>query len=368
MKSSRNITGRVDAWLVLATTLLLALSILMVFSATAVTAEKLSGDSTSYIRKHLLAILVGLISLVSISRMELRRLQRISTPFLALVSLLLVIVLIPGIGHTAGGASRWLALGSFRVQPGELIKVACIIFFATYIEINHALMRSFKWGVFIPLIIVGVLSGLLLVEPDFGSTVILLTVVFCQLLTVSRISQLAGIGVLGLLTLGLVAIASPYRVRRLVSFLDPFGDASNAGYQLVQSLIAVGSGGLFGVGLGAGKQKLFYLPAAHTDFIFALISEELGLVGALGVLILFLIIGLRGLRIAKSFVDDPYLCSLCVGCTGLIVIPALLNMGVVLGLLPTKGLVLPLVAYGGTAMVVNLSAMGVLLRLSRSRA
>jgi cell division protein FtsW len=226
-------------------------------------------------------------------------------------------------------------------------------------------MGEFLTGVLIPFLIVATAGGLLLLQPDFGTTVILMSVVFFQLFTVARLRHLIAIGLAGVVALGVMAVSSPYRFRRLESFLDPFKDASATGYQLIQSLIAVGSGGLFGQGLGASKQKLFYLPASHTDFIFAVIVEELGLVGALFVVGLFVLIAVRGLRVARRLSADGFLSSLALGCTLIIVLPALLNMGVVLGLFPTKGLVLPLVAYGGTAMIVHLAAYGILLRLSR---
>jgi cell division protein FtsW len=278
---------------------------------------------------------------------------------------LLLITLIPGIGHVAGGARRWLILGPLRIQPGEIAKLCTVIYFASYIDRHQDKMRTFVGGVLIPLLVLSLFASLLLLEPDFGSTVVILSVVFCQLFLVCRLRHMAGVGLALVSALSVLVIFSPYRMKRFISFLDPFNNAASSGYQLIQSLIAVGSGGVSGTGLGSGKQKLYYLPAAHTDFIFAVIAEELGIMGALFVLGLFLVILVRGLGIARRLQDKPYLASLALGCTLLMVVPALLNMGVVLGLLPTKGMVLPLVAYGGTAMIVHLAALGILLRLSR---
>jgi cell division protein FtsW len=277
---------------------------------------------------------------------------------------LLILVLMPSIGYTAGGAQRWLNLGFIRLQPGEISKVFLIVYFAAYIDANWDRMSGLFPGALVPFGVMSMFGGLLLLEPDFGTTAVLGIVVFGQLFTASRLSHLLGIGLVGVMSAALLISTSPYRMRRLSAFLDPFGAADTSGYQLIQSLIAVGSGGLWGAGLGAGKQKLFYLPAAHTDFIFAVIAEELGLLGALVVLILFGIILVRGIKIARDLADRPFHSALAIGCTLVVVVPALLNVGVVTGLLPTKGLVLPLVAYGGTAMIVHLAVMGVLIRLS----
>ncbi len=357
---------RDDTLLIIATALLLALSVLMVFSTTAVSSGQEAGDSTLMIRRHLLQIGFGIVALIAASRIPVRSLYRASLPLLIFSFVSLVLVRIPGIGHVAGGARRWLVFGPIRVQPAEYVKFIVVLYISAYIGRHHERMLEFVPGALVPLSIVALFAVLLLLQPDFGSTAILLFVVFFQLVTVSRLRHLMLIGAGAVAAMGLLVITSPYRFKRFESFLNPFEDASHSGYQLVQSLIAVGSGGFWGTGLGAGKQKLFYLPAAHTDFIFAVISEELGLIGAVLVVILFCMIARSGISLAKAYVDDPFRCSLAVGFTLLIVLPAFLNMGVVLGLLPTKGLVLPLVAYGGTAMVMNLAVIGVLLRLCRS--
>lgn len=355
---------RVDRWLLIPALILLGISVLMVFSTTAIFSERTFGDPTRMAKMHLLHVAVGLAAMFAAARFPPRLYYKLSVPFALFALLLLIAVLIPGLGHIAGGARRWIGFGPLRFQPGELAKLAFVLYMASYIGRHHERMISWTNGTVIPLAIVAFVGALLLLEPDFGSTVILGAVVFCQLTLVARLRHLALCGAVGLGGLVALAVASPYRFRRIKSFLDPFEQADSAGYQLIQSLIAVGSGGVGGEGLGVGKQKLFYLPAAHTDFIFAVISEELGLWGSLGVLLLFLLIGLRGIRIARRLVSEPFLAALCLGCTMLIVLPALLNMGVVLGLFPTKGLVLPLVAYGGTAMIVHLIALGIVLRLS----
>lgn len=354
-----------DGWLLAVTILLVALSILMVFSTTAPLALDSSGSSMSMVKRHTVGVIIGIFCLLVTMNLRPRILLAASRPLLVVTILLLGLVLIPSIGDLAGGARRWLAFGPLRVQPGEIAKLAFVLYMADYIGRHYEKMINFVPGALIPLILVGVADVLLLLEPDFGTSVIIALVVMFQLLTVGRFWHLGSIGLAGAAAMALLLWNSPYRLRRIQAFLDPEHDLSSAGYQLFQSLIAVGSGGMFGTGLGAGRQKLFYLPAAHTDFIYAVIAEELGFVGAIGVLILFLVIAWRGLRIALRLAEYPALCSLAVGCTLLLVLPALLNMGVVLGLLPTKGLVLPLVAYGGSAMMVNLAVVGILLQLSR---
>jgi cell division protein FtsW len=349
------------------TVLLLGLSVLMVFSTTSVPLDDQSGELVVGVKKHLMQVLLGLVMLGACLRCRSEMLYKISAPLLIVTLLLLVLVLIPGIGYVAGGARRWLILGPLRFQPGEIAKLAVVLYLAAYIRRHHEQMLGFVKGAVMPLGLASVLALLLLLEPDFGTTVIVFSVVFLQLMTVSNLKHLAALGVSAVLGLGMLVLISPYRFRRFESFLNPFADASASGYQLVQSLIAVGSGGLTGAGLGAGKQKLFYLPAPHTDFIFAVIAEELGMIGAASVVFLFVLFSIAGFSLARRFAADPFKASLAVGLTAVIVVPAFLNMAVVIGLLPTKGLVLPLVAYGGTAMVVNLSIVGMLLGLAKEK-
>ena len=359
---------KIDTWILGAAALLVATGLLMVFSTTAVSSQESHGDSAVMLRHHFVHVVIGLFAFLACLAFHPQKLYQLAIPLLLLSFALLLLTLIPGIGHVAGGARRWLVLGPLRLQPGEIAKVAAIVYFASYIERHRTKMHTFFSGVVVPLGVLSLFAAMLLLEPDFGSTVIILAVVFSQLFMVCRLRHMLLVTGGAAAALATLVVTSPYRMRRLASFLNPFEDPTASGYQLLQSLIAVGSGGYTGTGLGAGKQKLFYLPAAHTDFIYAVIAEELGIVGALAVLALFLVILFRGLRITMRLIDKPYLSSLALGCTLLMVVPAVLNMGVVLGLLPTKGMVLPLVAYGGTAMIVHLAVLGILLRLSRTEA
>ena len=352
-------------FLTLITGVLVAFSILMIYSTTALQSQELLGSEVAMLSRHLVYCGMGCFVFFFASRLNLDILRKYSLVLVVLSFVLLLCLFVPGIGETSGGAMRWVRFGPLRFQPGEIGKLGIVAYISTYIGRHHSKMGTFSAGIIRPFLIVASFSFLLLLQPDFGTTVVLFLVVFFQLLTLVRFRYLFMLGGAGLLAVMMLVATSPYRMKRLTSFTDPFSDPSKSGYQLIQSLIAVGAGGLTGSGLGAGKQKLYYLPAAHTDFIFAVIAEELGLLGCVAVISLFLAFAYFGFRVSKRLVDDPYRCALALGCTLLIVVPAALNIGVVTGLLPTKGLVLPFLAYGGTAMVVNLFTVGILVGLAK---
>lgn len=357
----------IDLPLLAVTVALVGLSLVMVYSTTAIMSQEKYGDGFFFVRKQGLAALVGLFLVWACSRLPLDWIRKVS-PYLYVGCLvLLVLPLLPGIGDSAGGARRWVYLGSFRFQPVELIKLCFTVFLAGYFSRHEHSIESFVDGLAKPMGLAGIMGALLLAQPDFGSASVL-ALVTLAMATASgarlRYLIICGLGLAA--CMGLMIYISPYRMSRVVGFLSPFSDASGKGYQLIQSLIAVGTGQVFGVGLGASQQKLFYLPAAHTDFIFAVIGEELGFFGCLIVIALFLVFFWRGIRLARRFTQDTFSFSLAIGLTCLIVVPAFLNMGVVLGLLPTKGLVLPLVGYGGSSLIASLAAVGLLLCLARS--
>jgi cell division protein FtsW len=357
------ITHSPDVPLLISTFVLVALGTVMVYSTTALSNGP--DGSLMFVRKHLLSIVLGSLGMLVIRRLPSDFFYKISAPVFLGSIIVLAAVLIPGLGHTAGGATRWFKIGPMQLQPGEMIKGAFILYLSAYIRRHNHKMKQFVSGVVIPGMVFLLPASLLLLQPDFGTTAILVCVLLCELILVSELFQIVILGAVGAFGLGFLAWIEPYRMKRVIAFLDPLSDASASGYQLVQSLIAVGSGSLFGSGLGTGTQKLFYLPAAHTDFIFAVITEELGVLGALFVLLMFVIFAWSGLGIARLHLNRPFECALSVGATTIIAVPAMLNMGVVTGLLPTKGLVLPFVAYGGSAMVINLLLVGILLSLAR---
>jgi cell division protein FtsW len=334
----------------------------MVFSTTAFSSTDSGTTILGFFNRHLVSLVLGFFLAFIAYKIDPNTYRKAVIPLLIISVGSLLLVLLTG--RSAGGAMRWIQIGSLRVQPGEFVKLVTVITVACYIDRFKEKLGNFLFGVMIPITVLSFFAVLFLLQPDFGSTAVVFLVAGAQLFLVAGLSHFMSIGLLAIVAGGFLVAMSPYRMRRFLAFLDPFSDPSSSGYQLIQSLIAVGSGGVWGEGLGVGRQKLFYLPAAHTDFIFAVISEEFGLIGAVFVLSLFLLILVRGFKIAFRLSGDLYLSSLAFGLTVLIVLPALLNMSVVLGMLPTKGLVLPFISYGGTAMLVSCISIGMLLRLS----
>jgi cell division protein FtsW len=299
-------------------------------------------------------------------RLGYRRLARLAYPILLVAIGLMIAVLIPGIGSTAGGAQRWIRLAGFSLQPSELLKLAWVIYLAYSLARKREKVASFSVGFLPHLLLAGFLAVLCLGQPDFGSAVALIFLLFAMLFAAgAKLSYLVA-SVLVALPIGYHLIASsPYRLRRLLAFLDPWGTRHGEGYQVAESLLSVGSGGITGLGLGDGRQKLYFLPEAHTDFIFSIIGEELGLIGVVAVVLLYGLLIWRGLRASLS-ASEPFGVYLGLGLTTLFAFHALVNMSVALGLLPTKGLTLPFVSYGGTSLVVMMGAAGILLSISAS--
>jgi cell division protein FtsW len=357
----------IDKWLLLAITALLAVGVTMVLSTSYLYSQERFADGTYFFRKQLIAMGAGFVALVTCSLLPSTAYRRFSYPLLGLTFVILILVLIPGIGVARGGARRWLMLSGFAFQPAELAKLAVVLYLAHSLARKEDRIKTFSLGVLPHLIVGGAFSVVLLLEPDFGSALILGTLLYLMLfLGGARISHLLATGLMALPLLLYVMLTAEYRLRRLMTFMDPWRDPSSSGFQVIQSLIAFGSGELWGRGLGESRQKLFYLPEAHTDFVFSVIGEELGLLGAWVVLGLFGIIIVRGLRLSSK-IEEPFEQYLAFGLTVLLGLQALIHMGVVMGLMPTKGLVLPFISYGGSAMVVNLTEAGILLGLSRRR-
>jgi len=356
---------RPDAWVLLPALLLLSIGIVMVGSASIAIAEGQGASTYHYLLRHLVYITVGVSLAMLLKVIPIAFLERVSRPMLALSILLLLIVLVPGIGHTVNGSTRWIRLGFVNFQVVEAVKLMVIIYLAGYLARKAQLVQSRFFDTFKPLLYAGLLSAILLLQPDMGSAAVITAIV-------AGMVWLAGaawrhIFVLGLLTLPAFGFAAmePYRLRRIVSFMDPWADPFASGFQLTQALIAVGRGELFGVGIGASIQKLFYLPEAHTDFIFAVLAEEFGLAGVIAVLLLFLllvtrimVIGIMAHRAGKPFAGFvAYGIGLWIG------LQAVVSVGVNLGVLPTKGLTLPLISSGGSSMLMTLVAIGIVLRI-----
>ena len=357
----------VDKWILLAVAGLLALGMTMVLSTSYLYSQERYGDGTYFFRKQLIAMGAGLIALVACSIAPSTLYRRFAYPLLAISFIILVMVLIPGLGVNRGGARRWIMFPGFAFQPSELAKLSIVFYLAHSMAKKADMIRTFSVGVLPHLIISGAFAGLLLLEPDFGTALILTMMLYFMLFIGGvRVSHLLSTALLALPVLAYVMMTAQYRLRRLMTFLDPWSDATGSGFHVIQSLIAFGSGQLFGRGLGESRQKLFYLPEAHTDFVYSVVGEELGLLGALAVLVLFGVIIVRGLRLTAK-IEEPFDQYLAFGLTVLLGLQALIHMGVVMGLMPTKGLVLPFISYGGSAMVINLMEAGILLGLSRRR-
>ena len=356
----------IDLPILIVALILVSFSLIMVYSTTGVLAQEKYGDPFLFIKRQSIAAVLGLVLLYICSRIPLEKLRAIS-PYCFLIAIfLLCLTLVPGIGEASGGARRWISLAGIRFQPSEFAKVLFVIYMAGFLGRHENKLSSFTYGVAKPAVLVGIFALLLLMQPDFGSVVIIGSICLAMVaVTGIRLKYLIISAALFLLAGVSLVITSPYRMQRVLGFLKPWEDASGKGYQLIQSLIAIGTGKVEGVGLGASQQKLFFLPAAHTDFIFSVVGEELGFLGCVLLIILFLTLLWRGSLLAAKFVGDSFTFSMVVGLTLLIVLPALLNVGVATGLLPTKGMVLPLVGYGGSSLLACLIVIGLLLAVSR---
>lgn len=347
---------------------LIAIGIVMTYSASAIYAEKVYRDPQYLLIRQAIYAVAGTILLFMTASIPTQFWQQNARGFIFLAIFFLGLVFVPGVGHLAGGAQRWIGLGIINFQPAEFAKLAVCIYLSDYLSRKIKDIKKGSMLVFIPpLFIIGVICVLLLVQPDLGSTA------FITLIT-GLIFFLAGFRLIYVVSAVIAAlpifyflvIRVPYRLSRVTAYLNPWDDPQGSGFQMIQSLLAFGLGGVQGVGLGQSTQKLFYLPSGYNDFIFAIVGEELGLIGALGILALYLVIFFSGMRIAANTQND-FKRLLVSSLTLLIVFQALVNMMVATGLVPTKGLPLPFLSYGGTSLVINMVGTGLLLSLDRSR-
>ncbi|HLT57527.1 MAG TPA: putative lipid II flippase FtsW [Limnochordales bacterium] len=359
----RSAPGRPDVLIFAAVVALLAIGIMMVMSAASVTGFIQYGDPYYHLKRQLVWALVGLAAMAVLAHIDYRFYRLLTVPLLLVAFVGLVVVLF--VGAEIGGARRWIGLGAFNVQPSEVMKVALVNYLAAHAAARRGEMADFVRGFLPPLLVLGAAFGLVLLEPDFGTGVAMAVTAFIVLFAAGvNLWHLAGVALASVPALALLIYQEPYRLRRFMAFLDPWADRMDAGWNVIQSLLAIGSGGLFGLGLGEGRQKYLYVPEQHTDFIFAILGEELGFVGTTTVVALFLLLAWRGYRAALR-APDVYGCLLAVGITTMIVFQALLNIGVVTGSLPATGITLPFISFGGSSLVVTLSAAGILLNISR---
>ena len=348
-----------DIVIFLITLALLSIGVVMVFSASSVSARAVYDDTYYFLKRQLAWAGLGLVTMIITMQVDYRIWKKVAWLALIATILLLIAVLIPGIGVAIRGSRRWIDIGPIPFQPSEIAKIA------SFLSDRIGRIHKFSQGLLAPLVILGVVFGLIVLEPDFGTGGTIVAVSLMMLFAAgARSIHLLSLAALGVPGLVVMAIAAPYRARRFLAFLDPWEDPLGSGFHIIQSLLALGSGGLFGVGLGRSRQKFLYLPMQHTDFIFAIIGEELGFTGAAMVLIFYFLFAWRGLRIAIA-TSDAFGKLLAVGITTMIVFQAIINIGVVSGVLPITGITLPLISSGGSSLVTTLAAIGVLLNISK---
>ena len=354
-----------DSVLLSITVVLLLFGTVMIYSTSAVFAERQFQDSHHFLITHLAHLVLGVGAMAFAAKIDYHRWRDWLPPIMVVMLVMLVMVLIPGIGHEVKGARRWIRIPGMGIQPSEILKIVMIIYVASHLDRKQDVMSSFFRGVSPNYAVAGVYLSLVLLQPDFGTAAlismsILLMIYIGGARKVHIFGSIVAFG--GLATV--LVLSQTYRVRRLMAFMDPWGDPLDSGFQIIQSFIALGSGGLLGRGLGDGRQKLFFLPDAHTDFIFAIVGEELGFIGVVILVAMFVALLWRGFKISMN-APDTFGRYLAFGFTSIIGTQTVLNLFVVTGLLPTKGLPLPFVSAGGTSLVVVLFMTGVLLNISK---
>ncbi|GIN83797.1 stage V sporulation protein E [Heyndrickxia sporothermodurans] len=354
-----------DLLLIIVTLTLLTVGLIMVYSASAIWANYKFHDSFFFAKRQLLFAGIGVIAMFFIMNVDYWTWRSWAKILLIICFVLLVLVLIPGIGMERNGSRSWIGVGAFSIQPSEFIKLAMIAFLAKFLSEQQKYITTLKKGLVPSLSLVFLAFGMIMLQPDLGTgTVMLGTCVIMIFISGARIFHFVVLGLLGVAGFVALIISAPYRMARITSFLDPWQDPQGTGFQIIQSLFAIGPGGLFGLGLGESRQKFFYLPEPQTDFIFAILSEELGFIGGTFVLLLFSLLLWRGIRIALG-APDLYGSFLAVGIISMIAIQVMINIGVVTGLMPVTGITLPFLSYGGSSLTLMLMAVGVLLNISR---
>ena len=352
-----------DRILIISTLLLVVVGVVMVYSTSYIVAMKRFGDEFFFVKKHLTYAVGGVGCMILASRLPYSLYRKLAYPALIIAALFLVCIYIPGLGVTAGGARRWVHLGPITFQPSEPAKLAVIFFLAYSLASKADRIKTFSPGFLPNILIPGIIISLIIMEPDLGTSMALASIVVIMNFAAGvRLRYLFGMGLLALPAVWLVIQNFGYMMTRIQIYLDPWKDPGGKGFQMVQSFLAFGAGGLYGAGLGEGKQKLFFLPEAHTDFILSVIGEELGLIGVSVVIAFYVIFLICGVKIALK-AKDLHGQYLALGLTFMVVLQAALNMAVVMGLLPPKGLPLPFISYGGTSLMVNMAAVGIMLNI-----
>jgi cell division protein FtsW len=366
VKLGLNRTTTYDLPLVAVVFVLLFLGLAMVYSASGITALDANDDPSTFLAQQSAWAALGVAAMFVVSRVDYRLLRYLAVPLLVLAVVLLGAVLVPGVGSSAGGATRWLRFGSFGLQPAELAKLALIVYLATWLGAKRADVGS--WRVTVPFVLVTMLvAGLVIAEPDLGTTIVIVMVALGMYFAAgARLMMFAALGLCTAVGVAALAVVNPERLERLTTFMNPWAHPQDAGFQTIQMLYALGLGGPFGEGLGAGKEKFGYLPHPYTDSIFAVLGDELGLAGTLLIVFLFLVLAFRGVRIALR-AEDATGALLATWVTLWLCFQAWVNMAVVASLVPMTGITLPFISYGGSSLCVGLMAVGILLNVGRAR-
>ena len=363
-KSGVRVQKPFDVYLFFTTLLLLLVGVIMIFSASAIFSEANYNDTYYFLKREVVFIGLGLILLFVTKTIPYKLYLGWIYPILGLTLFCMLLTFVPGLSHAAKGATRWISLFGFTLQPSEFAKLSVVVFTAYMISKKEDSITQFTKGILPVISIAGVFLVLILAQRDLGSVLVLSAVIFIMLFAAgARLRFLFGLLLLISPGIYFFVFSVSFRRQRILAFLDPWKYQQDFGYQIIQSFLAFNSGGITGVGLGEGKQKLFYLPEAHTDFIFSVLGEEFGMIGVTIVAILFLFLVFRGLKIALK-TNDTFGMMLALGLTCLLGLEAFINFGVVMGLLPTKGLALPFISYGGSSLLASMLAIGIILNVS----
>ncbi|WP_405103780.1 stage V sporulation protein E [Oceanobacillus sp. FSL H7-0719] len=343
---------------------LLIIGVIMVYSASHIWSEYKYDDSLYYLKRQLLFAGAGVIAMFIFMFIPYTTWKKYVNIILFGCFILLIAVLIPGIGMVRGGAQSWIGVGAFSIQPSEFMKLGLIVFLAALLSEKQKYITSLTKGFLPCLLLTFTAFGLIMLQPDLGTGLVLvLTCITMIFIAGARVSHFVSLGVLGIVGFALLIISAPYRINRITAFLNPWEDPLGDGFQIIQSLYAIGPGGLMGLGLGNSLQKYFYLPEPQTDFIFAILAEELGFIGGTAVILLFFLLLWRGVKVALEN-TDPFARYLAIGIVAMIAIQAMINISVVIGLIPVTGITLPFLSYGGSSLTLTLCSVGILLNIS----
>lgn len=355
---------RPDTLMLVVTLILVTIGTAMIYSSSSILAMERFKDAQYFLKKQVFFVIIGMGAMVLMTKLDYHLLKKWAYPGIFLSVILLLLIFIPHLGIRAGGARRWLNLGFFSFQVTEMVKICIVLFLAHFLTRKANYVKTFSRGILIPLLVTMVIIVLIALEPDFGAAVMIAVILMLMLfLAGCRVTHLAGLTALLIPAAVWMVMFKSYRVDRLKVFLNPWNDPADKGFQIIQSLLSFGSGGTFGVGIGDGVQKLFYLPEPHTDFILSVIAEESGFVGVAVIILLFAVLIVRGFMAAFR-APDLFGTLLAAGLTMVLAMGAFINIAGVMGLIPLKGLTLPFLSYGGTSLVMSLVAMGILLNIS----